>query len=309
MKVLRNLIMHRDLTCGVVAAIGNFDGVHLGHQYLLTELRKKSIAKNLPMLVIIFEPQPREYFSVDGNNQRLTPLRDKLKILSKCGADYVLCLRFNEHIANMSAKYFAEKIIFEALHVKYLIVGNDFKFGKNRQGDVALLANLSDKYNCEVANCFDYILNKQRISSTQIRKFINLADFNTARTLLGRNYSLSGRVVYGAGQARKWGVPTANVHIAQIPLVVKGVYCVQIKLKTGIILPGVANIGYRPTIAGKKQVLEVHVLEYAGTLYGELVEVFFLHKLRDEIKFATIDDLVTRIKLDVQLAKEYFLIN
>lgn len=297
-----------DFKNGVVTAIGNFDGVHLGHKSLLATLRIQSIKKKLPMVVIIFEPQPREFFTPNDAPSRISPLRDKLKLLQECGVDYVLCLRFNKELANMSANEFAKKIIFEVLYSKYLLVGRDFKFGKNRQGNFELLAELGKEYDCEVKNCADYLQNNQKVSSTIIRQFLVKAEFDAATRLLGRQYTITGRVVHGQKQARKWGFPTANMRITQLPLVLKGVYCVQIKLKTGIIFPGVANIGQRPTVDGKRQVLEVHILNFYDSLYGELLEVIFLKKLRDEQKFTSIDELVTRIKTDVILAKEYFLI-
>ncbi len=307
MKLLRNIINHHELSRGVVASIGNFDGVHLGHQHLLTALREQSIQRKLPMLVIIFEPQAREFFTPDNAPLRISPLRDKLRFLQDCGVDYVLCLRFNQKLANMPAEKFAEQIIFESLHVKYLLVGDDFKFGKNRLGNFKLLNDLSKKYACEVANCSDYLITNHRISSTAIRQLLTSSEFNAVKALLGRQYSICGKVVSGDAQARKWGVPTANLHITQLPLVVRGVYCVQIKLKKGIILPGVANVGHRPTVSGKRQVLEVHVIGFSGTLYGEYLEVFFLKKLREEMKFSSVDELVIRIKKDLALAKEYFL--
>lgn len=308
MKVLRNLTQSHDFKNGVVAAIGNFDGVHLGHKSLLSNLQLQSIKKKLPILVIIFEPQPREFFTPNYAPSRISPLRDKLKLLEDFGVDYVLCLRFNKKLANMSASAFARKSIFEVLHAKYLLVGKDFRFGKNRQGDFALLAELGKEYHCEVKCHDDYLQNNQKVSSTLIRQFLVNAEFESATQLLGRQYTITGRVVHGQKQARKWGVPTANLRITQLPLVLKGVYCVQIKLETGIILPGVANIGHRPTIDGTKQVLEVHILNFIDSLYGELLEVVFLKKLRDEQKFSSLDELVTSIKKDVTLAKEYFLI-
>lgn len=307
MKILRNLSKHYELNTGAVVAIGNFDGVHLGHKFLLNELKLQSINKHLPMVVIIFEPQAREFFSPGSSPPRIYPLRDKLKFLSECGVDYVLCLRFNRRLASMEPREFAIKVIFENLNAKYLLVGSDFKFGKERQGNFELLTRLGVKYDCEVASCVDFILDNQRISSTAIRGYLTNSEFFKANHLLGRTYSISGRVIRGDGNARKWGVPTANLRISQLPLVLKGVYCVQIKSKTGIILSGVANIGHRPTVAGKRQVLEVHIFNFSDSLYGELLEVLFLNKLRDEIKFSSIDELVSRIKQDVALAKEYFL--
>lgn len=307
MKLLRNLQEYPQFAKGSVAAIGNFDGVHLGHQHLLQSLRKQARALGLPLLVIIFEPQAREFFLGEKAPPRVAPLRDKLAFLKKCKVDYVLCLRFNRSLANMQAEEFAERVIFKSLNVKYLIVGSDFKFGKNRAGNFVLLQRLSTTYNCAVTQCSDFKLAEHKISSTRVRELLLKADFSEVKALLGREYSIRGRVIRGDANARKWGTPTANLNITQLPLSLKGVYCVQIKRKKGNILTGVANIGRRPTVAGNRQLLEVHIFDFNESLYGEELEVLFLQKIRDEIKFASLDDLVQRILQDVKLAKEYFL--
>lgn len=307
MKLLRNLQNYPQFAQGSVAAIGNFDGVHLGHQHLLQSLHQQAKSLGLPLLVIIFEPQAREFFLGEKAPPRVAPFRDKLAFLQNCQVDYVLCLRFNQRLANMQADEFAERVIFSSLNVKHLIVGSDFKFGKNRSGDLDLLQRLSTKYACEVAECSDFKLAESKISSTRVRELLRKAQFSQVKALLGRDYSIRGRVIRGDANARKWGAPTANLNITQLPLSLKGVYCVQIKRKKGNILNGVANVGRRPTVAGNRQLLEVHIFDFNESLYGEELEVFFLQKIRDEIKFASIDDLVQQILQDVELAKEYFL--
>lgn len=307
MQLLRSLKGYPYFTNGAVVAIGNFDGVHLGHQHLLQNLRSRADAMQLPMVVVIFEPQAREFFMGHEAPPRIAPLRDKLSALQECGVDYVLCLRFNTSLANMQAHDFAEKIIFKCLNAKYLLVGRDFKFGKSRLGNFSLLNDLSKKYRSEVQQFHDFNHAAERVSSTIVRKLLKSSKFSQVANLLGRKYSISGRVIRGESNARKWGFPTANLNITQLPLVLRGVYCVQIKRKRGNILSGVANIGRRPTVSGNRQILEVHIFDFNDSLYGEELEVFFIEKIRDEKKFTSIDDLIARISQDITLAKEYFL--
>ena len=177
---------------GSVAAIGNFDGVHLGHQHLLKNLYKQARLLGLPLLVITFEPQAREFFQGDKAPPRVAPLRDKLAFLQTCAVDYVLCLRFNRNLANMRAEKFAEKVIFESLNVKYLIVGSDFKFGQNRSGNFELLQRLSTKYACDINKCSDLKHDQRKISSTRVRELLLKSDFSKVKSLLGREYSIRG---------------------------------------------------------------------------------------------------------------------
>lgn len=306
MKLLRAVKQYQEFTRGSVVAIGNFDGVHLGHQYLLQILREKADSINLPLVVIIFEPQPREFFLKDKAPPRLSNLRDKVRLLQASGVDFVLCLHFKQDLADMSANEFAKRIIFTCLNAKYLLIGDDFRFGKNRVGDSGFLKKLGNYYDCQVETCSDYSINAKKVSSTQIREELRLSCFANANKLLGRPYSISGRVFYGAAKAREWGIPTANLRVSQNSLAVSGVYCVQVKLKGYNILHGVANVGRRPTVDGIKQVLEVHIFDFNQSLYGKILEVVFLHKIRDEVKFPSLADLVVRIKEDVCLAREYF---
>ena len=291
---------------GCVAAIGNFDGVHIGHQNMLSLLKKEADKLQLPLLVILFEPQPAEFFLKENAPARLYNLRDKLKYLSLCGVDYIYCLRFNSKLAMMLPTDFAQKIIFTQLNVRFLLIGEDFRFGRDRTGDGELLKTIGAKNNAAIVTCQNFLYNNERISSTIIRQALKNNQFHLASELLGRPYGISGKVIYGQRLARQWGVPTANIAIKRPSVAVRGVYCVHV-VHNALTHNGVANIGYRPTVDGKKLILEVHLLAHNETLYGEILQIIFLHKLRDEIKFESLEQLKNQINLDVTQAKQYFI--
>ena len=308
MKLLSNSRSLSELSNGCVAAIGNFDGVHKGHQNLLTLLKQEAIKRNLPLLVILFEPQPNEFFLTNAAPARLYTLREKITHLENCGVDYVCKLKFNDSLANMAPNDFAEQIIFKKLNIKYLLIGQDFRFGYKRLGDGDLLKQIGAAWSAEIVTCDNFLHDNQRVSSTKIRQTLANSQFKLAEELLGRPYAITGRVIYGQQLARLWGVPTANIALQNKPIAIGGVFCVQVqRLSNNTTHIGVANIGYRPTVNGKKLLLEVHLLESNESLYNEKLKVIFLHKLRNEIKFASIEQLKNQIYLDVQQAKEYFM--
>lgn len=305
MKLLHGFQHIAELNLGTVATIGNFDGVHRGHQALLAQLRIQASRMQLPMVVMVFEPQPSEHFKGRKAPARLSSLREKAQILRQCGADYVWCLKFDDPLASMPAVEFAERYIFSLLNAKYLLIGEDFRFGHDRVGDVALLKQLGDKQACDVQKFSDFFIDTQRVSSTNIRQALKEGKLEYAAKLLGRPYSMCGRVVRGAGRGREWGVPTANLNMHDKALPLSGVFCVRVKREGKPLLSGVANLGCRPTIDGDKNSLEIHLFDFDESLYGELLQVYFLHKLRDEIKFNSVNDLIVQIKKDVTEAKAY----
>lgn len=313
LKLMMKLLFGNNLPLrcadGTVATIGNFDGVHLGHQALLAQLHAKAIQQNLPAVVVLFEPQPCEFFMPKKAPARLTSLREKLAQIKQSQLDYVYCLRFNEALAAMSPEEFAEHIIFSRLNVKWLFVGQDFRFGKDRAGDVNLLATIGAKYGCTVVTFPDFIFQKQRVSSTLIRQNLAHGQLKKASLFLGRNYSLQGRVVYGQGVGRLWGIPTANIRISRITSPISGIFCVQVRRANGALLQGVASLGTRPTVGGDDMILEVHLFDFNENLYGELLNVSFFHRLRDEVQFASVDELIEQIHRDIQKAKNYLFIN
>lgn len=305
MKLLRGLDGISHFSEGSVATIGNFDGVHRGHQALLAKLRAQADKLQLPLVVLLFEPQPGEYFRGSEAPARLTSLREKIEVLKHCDVDYVCCLKFNKALALMSAPDFAKQYFFSLLRVKYLLVGEDFRFGQQRMGDVALIQEMGKTLGCQVEAFPDVSLDNQRISSTKIREALAQGELEHASSLLGRTYSLCGRVTKGDGRGRQWGVPTANLSMHRLSLPLRGVFCVTIK-RQGKLFTGVANLGSRPTVDGTKNILEVNLFDFDENLYGEMLQVFFLHKLRDEIKFSSMDALIEQIHTDVRAAKAYY---
>lgn len=289
---------------GVVATIGNFDGIHLGHQNLIKTLKKEASRLKLPLVVILFEPQPKEYFVKKEAPARLSTLREKLNALEKCGVDYVYCIKFNKKLAETSAPEFATHYLFNRLKVTHLLVGEDFKFGKNREGNVALLKKIGALNSCAVEIFPEFHANQERISSTGVRLALALGDLEHAAQLLGRPYSLCGRVIKGDGRGRQWGIPTANIGLQRISLPLKGVFIVRVSLNSQTVF-GVANIGSRPTVDGTKNILEVHLFDFNESIYGEMTQVYFLHKIRNETKFESVESLIIQIHKDIAAATAY----
>jgi riboflavin kinase/FMN adenylyltransferase len=289
---------------GVIATIGNFDGMHLGHQQLLLTARAKALEKKCPLLVILFEPQPREYFQKESSPSRLSSFREKIQFLQQAGIDWVYCIPFDNKLAHTNAEEFAQ-YLFTQLHVRYLMIGKDFRFGFDRAGDFSLLKRLAPN-EADVVTVPDVLLKGKKVSSTRIRHALEQGDLALANALLGRPYSLCARVVTGSQRGRQWGLPTANFSLKHRVLAMSGVFVVQARRTNTQILQGVANIGTRPTVDGLNQVLEVHLFDFNDSLYGERLTLFFLHKLRDEVKFSSVDDLITQIHQDISNAKQFF---
>lgn len=291
---------------GTVVTIGNFDGVHRGHQALFTQLRKQADDTKLPLVIMLFEPQPQEYFLQTEAPVRITSLREKLQVLREYKIDYVYCLKFNTHLAQMKAIDFAKKYFFALLKARYLLVGEDFRFGRERAGDRYLLEEMGNSCNCVVETFPSFFLEDTRVSSTIVREALRENHLEKVAHLLGRPFSLCGRVISGDGRGQQWGIPTANLKLHRSTLPLQGVFCVQVQQENGDFLLGVANLGRRPTINGNKNSLEVHLFNFQGDLYGKMLQVFFLSKLRDEIKFSSVDNLIAQIHNDIAAAKDYF---
>ncbi|MBI1195830.1 MAG: bifunctional riboflavin kinase/FAD synthetase, partial [Gammaproteobacteria bacterium] len=299
---------------GCVATIGNFDGVHLGHQSILSLLRKKSAELGLPSLVMTFEPHPRDFFMRGHTPVRLSRLRDKVLALADYGVDRVLILPFNHVFADISADDFVREVLVEGIGVGSLIVGDDFRFGKGRQGDINHLHAAGARFGFEVLRLPTYESDGARVSSTRIRETLKHGDTRAAAELLGRPYSVSGRVVRGDQRGRVLGFPTANLHwhgrccaasgAMQLPLA--GVFTVRVIGLGDEPLNGVANVGVRPTVDGTKQSLEVHLLDFEDDIYGRYVEIQFLDRLRDEKRFDGVEALRVQIEQDVAEARERF---
>jgi riboflavin kinase/FMN adenylyltransferase len=303
------------LTRGVPAAaagptaltIGNFDGVHLGHQAMLAELRRAAARLGVPACVLTFEPHPREFFAPDKAPTRLTSLREKLELLAGCGIERVHLCRFDFRFAQIAAEDFVERILARGLGARWLLAGDDFRFGARRAGDLALLKRIGPRLGVEVSALPSFLQDGERVSSTAVRRALAAGELARAERLLGRAYSISGRVVRGDGLGRKLGFPTANVQMKRNRPPLTGIFAVRLQGAAAGRLRGVASLGVRPTV--KRQgapVLEVHVLDYDGDLYRRHVRVEFLHKFRDEEKYADLATLTRRIALDVENARGYF---
>lgn len=306
MKFIRGL---HNLTClpsGCVLTIGNFDGVHSGHHTLLTRLRQVGDQRGLPVAVMIFEPQPLEFFASSHAPARLTKLREKIAQLVARSVDAVICVNFNAEFAKQSAETFIQKILLDKLQVKFLVVGDDFRFGAGRRGDFALLNALGAVKGLAVVSAKTFCDNGNRVSSTAIRVALAASDFAMAERLLARPYSLSGLVVHGEALGRQLGFQTANILLQRQVLPVKGVFAVNVKGVGESAIHGVANIGTRPTVKGKRQQLEVHLFDVNLNLYGCYIEVVLQHKIRDEQRFASLNELQAQIAQDVVTARAYF---
>lgn len=307
MELIRGLHNLRDHHRGCVATIGNFDGIHLGHQAVLKQLAAESQRLNLPQIVILFEPQPKEYFDPDGAPARLTRLPQKLHILKQYGVSRVLCLSFNKALQQLSAEQFVQKILIDGLGIKTLIVGDDFRFGCDRAGDFDYLRSFGQNAGFDVMDTDTYAMQSHRVSSTRVREALGNGDFDEAEALLGRRYTIEGRIAHGQKLGRQLGVPTANVMLKRNKAALSGVYAVQSTTAAGQLIEGVANIGVRPTVGGApKPILEVHLFDFDGDLYGQQLAVHFCQKLRDEVKFSGLEALKAQIFKDIEDAKAFF---
>jgi riboflavin kinase/FMN adenylyltransferase len=288
--------------------IGNFDGIHRGHQAMLARLTEAARDRHLPVTVMTFEPHPREFFTPDGAPTRLTSLREKLELLQGYGVDRVQVCRFDRNLARMTPDEFIERILRRGLACRYLLIGDDFRFGARRAGDFAMLEQAAGRCGFEVEAMASFRLDGVRVSSTAVREALAAGDLDHARKLLGRDYAISGRVVAGDRLGRELGFPTANIRIRHNRPPLWGIYAVQVHVPGRAVLPGVASLGTRPTVTsqGKPQ-LEVHLLDFDDDLYGSHMKVEFLAKFRDEERYADLDALKRQIAQDVENAKDYFL--
>ncbi len=291
---------------GCVATIGNYDGVHLGHQAVLRQLKRHAEVMGLPALVITFEPHPQEFFNADKAPTRITSFREKLEIFKQQTVDRTLCLRFQQSIANLSAEQFIEQTLVGDLSVKRLIIGDDFKFGKNRRGDYRMLRMFGKRLGFDVILTETHRLDGNRVSSSIIRERLQESRFEEAQLLLGRYFSISGRVVHGAKRGRQLGFPTANINLSKRAVPLRGVFAVSVKGADEMTHLGVANLGTRPVFDETKLLLEAHLFDFDKMIYGRHIRVEFFKRLRDERKFSSIDELVDRIGQDINAAREFF---
>ncbi|MFN3712587.1 MAG: bifunctional riboflavin kinase/FAD synthetase [Alcanivoracaceae bacterium] len=306
MELIRGLHNLRPAHRGGVATIGNFDGVHIGHRRILDQVIAEARQRQVPATVILFEPQPAEFFAPDKSPPRLMTLRDKLRALRRAGVDQVLCCRFDQRFRSQSAAQFVDNLLVTGLGIRYLVVGDDFRFGADRCGDFAYLRDAGQRYGFGVSDTPTCEIDAERVSSTRIRAALQQGNLQRAAALLGHPYAISGRVRHGDKRGRQLGVPTANLAMQRVQSPVAGVYAVRVNGAGLSGAPAVANVGTRPTVDGVDNRLEVHLLDFAGDLYGRHLEVQFLHFLRAEKKFDGLDALVTAIQADIGNARAFF---
>jgi riboflavin kinase/FMN adenylyltransferase len=306
MKLIRGLHNLAKPLSGCVATIGNFDGLHLGHQHVINQLKAVAEIKGLPSVVMLFEPQPVEFFAPEQAPRRLARLRDKIIQMQTMGIDFLVCLNFNRAFASLSAGEFVDRVLVERLNIRHLVIGDDFRFGKGRTGDFEYLRTRGKELEFEVENTHTLLIDNERVSSTRIRQCIVRNDMTCARQLLGRPYSLHGKVAHGKKLGRELGFPTINLKMGDTPIIANGIFAVLVKGLDNRVLRGVASIGTRPTVDGDTTILEVYILDFNEQIYGACVEVELLHKLRDEQRYDSLTALTVQINQDINDAKAYF---
>ncbi len=336
-QIIHNISGANGISVPCVVSIGNFDGVHLGHQSVIRQLKIQAQNFKLPMAVVTFNPLAKEYFAakyapttLENVPARLTGIDQRVNLLKSFGVDYVICLDFDEKLETQSAEKFVQELLVDHLKTKYLVVGDDFHFGYQRKGDFKMLCQAGKEFGFEVQAMDTFLIDGQRVSSGRVRQALAVHDFRLTKQLLGREYSIAGIAKKGQQLGSTIGFPTANVDMAglatsRLPLM--GVYAVKVQIEGfNKRFNGVANIGVRPTVDGITNSLEVHVLEFqtldvqqtlqqarqtqsteaSYDLYGLEIEVFFMHAIRDEKKFSNVEELKQQISLDVAKAEDFF---
>lgn len=312
MELIRGIHNLKPQLQGCVLSIGNFDGIHLGHRAVLSRLLQEAERLQVPSTVMTFEPQPAELFAGNNAPARLSRLRDKFVQLEKLNLDRLLCISFTYEFANLSANDFIEQLLIKKLNVKFLVIGDDFHFGYQRLGDFALLEEAGKKHGFEVVDTRSLSQDACRVSSTRIRSALAKGQLQQAEQMLGRKYSITGRVGHGKKLGRTIGVPTANLFLKRRVSPVSGVFVVSVlgvDEHSDKLYRGIANIGCRPTVNGERQQLEVHIFDFEGDLYGRQLEVLLEKKLRDEVRFDSFAELKIQIDIDIQQARKWHQLN
>lgn len=302
MKLVRGLNSPNLISSGCVATIGNFDGLHIGHQKIIQTLKQKASEMSLPLIIISFEPLPAEFFMPDPP-ARIYPMRDKVRLLKKLGVDHYLCLKFDAKFSAQQAENFIQDTLLDKLNVRYLAVGDDFRFGFKRRGDFHLLQKIGKTAGMTVVDTATCKLNHERISSTRIRKHLEAAEIKQANELLGINYKLSGRVRHGDKRGRTIGFPTLNLKIPNNIAPRRGVYAVKVTGLNDSFIKGVANLGTRPTVNGSENRLETHLFDFDQDVYGKYICVELLEFIRQEKRFEDFETLKAQILDDAKQAK------
>jgi len=304
-KLYRELPQLAKILSRSVVTIGNFDGLHLGHQELIRQGLSLALRYQAPLVVLTFESNPRSFFQPEQQHIQLQRLSEKFFELQDHSVDVLLCLRFDAAFSALSAEQFVKEYLVDQLKVCAVVVGEDFRFGAQQKGDQSLLRALSQRFHFELNLVAPISLDDARVSSTRVRAALANGDLLLAERLLGRPYSMTSRVVYGDQRGRQWGFPTANCPVCRPHCAVNGIFAVQV---TGedFVAQGVASVGFRPVFAVEKPLLEVYILDFDRDIYGQRLKVEFLHKMRDEENFDSVDSLIERIREDVLEAKSFF---
>lgn len=305
MKIIRGNCHLTHVLKGSVVTLGNFDGMHLGHQALLRQLIGVGRKLQLPTVLITFEPQPKEFFQQQPVS-RLMRFREKCLAAENYGIDFVLCLRFNQTLADLSAEDFVKNILVDQLGMAAIVVGDDFRFGAKRAGDFALLKELGEQYNFQVVGVHTVDVEGKRVSSTRVREALRAGNMNVAEKLLGHSYYLFGKVLHGDKVGRDLGFPTANINLHRKLVPIAGIFVIRAHIFGDGIYNGVANVGTRPVFNGTRVLLEVYLFNFNADIYGHNMQVEFLHKLRDEERYDSVEKLIKQIHQDVIDAERYF---
>ncbi|WP_264435316.1 bifunctional riboflavin kinase/FAD synthetase [Coxiella endosymbiont of Dermacentor marginatus] len=307
MKLIRGRYpIKKKLGSYCVATLGNFDGMHLGHQSLFKKLKSLGQELNLPTVIIVFEPQPKEFFSENQPGSRLMCFREKWDSFQAWEVDFLICLRFNQALANLPPENFVKEILVDQLGIEGIVVGDDCRFGAKRAGNYQLLKKLGKRYCFKAIEMAPVLYKYQRISSTRIRRALEKGNLNLVRSLLGRPYWLCGKVLTGEKLGRKLGFPTANINLHRNKVSLTGIFVIRAYLENEV-FQGVASLGVRPTFGGTRILLEVYLFNFSRNIYGCYLRVEFLYKLRSEKCFVSVGDLVKQMHQDVLEAKNYFL--
>ncbi len=291
------------LAGGCVATIGTFDGMHLGHRRIVGRVLEEAARQNLPSVVVSFEPTPREFFTRGEPPARLTRFREKYDELHRLGVDWFFCPPFDAAMECLAPDEFTSRLLIDTLRVRYLVVGDDFVFGRKRSGTVADLQRAGAAHGFAVEQVETVLENTDRVSSTSIRRALAAGELDTATVLLGRHYSMTGRVVDGEKLGKKLGFPTANVNLNRRASPIAGIFAVRVDGLGPTLLNGVASVGTRPTIDGIEPLLEVHIFDFDQDIYGEYIRVEFVQKLRDEVRFPDLATLTEQMHVDAAQAR------
>lgn len=302
MKIIRSLKDPVFQDTGCVLTIGNFDAMHLGHQQMIEKLSASGYKLGLPTVMMTFSPSAEEYFQQSSSAPRLTSVSSRCLSIADQRVDVLIVLPFNETLANTSAQAFIENILLTILNVRYLLVGDDFRFGTNRAGDFSMLREYSKHNNFKVERMSTIEFSGERISSTRIRNSLRQGDLAMVSNMLGRHYFMTGRVAHGDKRGRQWGFPTLNLPLRKTPPLT-GVYAVWVSIEGGKRRAGVANLGNRPTVDGIRTLLEVHLFNFEEEIYGQRICVEFVEKIRDEQRFESFELLQKQIFKDCDSAR------